>query len=115
MANANNLTFYVQDYVDEKEPKQRDIYKIFERELVVVDKLGNTLFKRRMYQGEGMSLVGLNNYHDYKNEKFQWAGQLFKDLPPVVFGFEWFSFGCEGLDFIVPYEERIDFKCDNRH
>ena len=115
MANANNMTFYVQDYVDEKEPQRRDIYKIFDRELLVVDNEGNTLFKRRMYQSEGTSLVGLNNYHDYENEKFQWAGQLFKDLPPVVFGFEWFSFSCEGLDFIVPYRDGIEFKCDNRH
>ncbi|MCX8639256.1 hypothetical protein J3U37_04010 [Gilliamella sp. B3172] len=115
MANANNMTFYVQDYVDEQHPQLLDIYKIFERELLVVDKEGKTLFKRRMYQSEGTSLVGLNNYHDYENQKFQWAGQLFKDLPPVVFGFEWFSFSCEGLDFIVPYRDGIALKCDNRH
>lgn len=115
LAKANNMTFYVQDYVDESQPERLGIDKILARELLVLDDEGNTLFKRRMFQDEGTSLVELNNFHDDGNNQFQWAGQLFKDLPPVVFGFESFAFGCEGLDFIVPDAEGIGFKCDNRH
>ncbi len=45
----------------------------------------------------------------------QWTGKLFKDYPPVLFGFVWQSFGCDNIDIIQLPLTTIPILCDNRH
>lgn len=108
MANANDMTFYVQDLVGSDMDTSI-------RELQVLDNKGHTIFKKHLDHGELGMFAKLNNFHTDSRDKLQWAGRLFKALPPVVFGFEWFSFYCDELHFIVPEKEGIALKCDNRH
>lgn len=108
MANANDMTFYVQDLVGSDMDTSI-------RELQVLDNKGHTIFKKHLAHGELGMFAKLNNFHTDSRDKLQWAGRLFEALPPVVFGFEWFSFYCDELHFIVPEKEGIALKCDNRH
>ena len=45
----------------------------------------------------------------------QYIGQLFKNKPPVAFGFMWESFGCPQIHFLDKKELPISIFCDNRH
>jgi hypothetical protein len=55
--------------------------------------------------------IGLNNYA----EIFQWTGQIFKNLPVLVFGFQFHSFGCPAFFTVETATRRIPLLCDNRH
>ena len=46
---------------------------------------------------------------------YQYIGNLFKNKPPVVFGFMWESFGCSQIQFLDNNELPIRILCDNRH
>jgi hypothetical protein len=51
-----------------------------------------------------------------QNEYFyQFTGQLFKNKPPVFFGFTSHSAGCPYIYFIGDGEKKIEILCDNRH
>jgi hypothetical protein len=50
-----------------------------------------------------------------QNENYQWTGKIFRDKPPIVYGFLWISFGCPRIDFIGGKEPSIGILCDNRH
>ncbi len=48
----------------------------------------------------------------------QWAGELFKNSPPVYFGFAYAGDGCEWISKVElsdDYSNRISINCDNRH
>lgn len=59
-------------------------------------------------------------YRESESESFasleeQWTGKLFKNKPPVVFGFQYASFGCPSINFIGSTEPDLRIHCDNRH
>ena len=85
--------------------------------LFVLDaKSKKIIYNKKFYTGEGSSLAPLNYMNkNYPNEVIQWTGKLFKDYPPVFFGFVWQSFSCEGIDVIQPPLTIIPILCDNRH
>ena len=65
---------------------------------------------------EGGSPSPLNGIHpDYGPYLYQFAGQLFKDKPPMILGFMSHSFGCPGIHSIEKESHSIYINCDNRH
>jgi len=45
----------------------------------------------------------------------QYVGRLFKGKPPVIMGFEYLSFGCDGITFLKKDLPPVYINCDNRH
>ncbi len=45
----------------------------------------------------------------------QWVGRLFKNKPPIIFGFTGETFGCDIIYFLKKDELPIITLCDNRH
>ena len=65
---------------------------------------------------EGASPAPLSFKGEKPNDQLlQWTGQLFKDQPPVMFGFMYVSFGCPWIDFLDGSMRNLSFSCDNRH
>jgi hypothetical protein len=58
---------------------------------------------------------GSEDYEDSANIREQWTGRLFKNKPPVSFGFEYQSFGYHGITLLSETEKEIWISCDNRH
>ena len=105
----NNLIYFVQNV-----GKEGDRY---DRHVVVIDSLSKAILFEQIFRGsEGGSPAPLN-FVDEENGDYlnQFTGQLFKNQPPVIFGFMHHSFGCPGIDFIQKNRETIYINCDNRH
>jgi len=106
---SNEFRYFVQDYV-----RDRDI-----RHLLVVDIKNDKVVAERIYGIRELSMpaplnFGINN-ENYVEFISQWTGKLFKNKPPVVFGFEWVGFGCESITLLDSTEGDIWINCDNRH
>ncbi|MFI8605669.1 hypothetical protein ACIGCP_14490 [Cellulophaga baltica] len=74
-------------------------------------------FEVDISEGESSSKAPLRikgEKYDYE-ENLQYVGRLFKNRPPVVFGFTFKSFGCPSINFIDKNELPIFILCDNRH
>lgn len=104
-----NLTYYLQDYLEEG--------NIADRKLVVIndhnEKVAEKIFSLAGSDGgEFMPLYGIDA--DEANIS-QWTGHLFKGKPPVIFGFIAQSFGCPSISFLDQKEEDFPINCDNRH
>ncbi len=95
------LQYFVQDLV------RLANKKISVKRLIVIDlKTKETVCEKLFYSGESASFAPLDN---------QWTGKLFKNKPPVIFGFHWVSFGCPSITFLNSTEKDIHINCDNRH
>ncbi|RYM35908.1 hypothetical protein ERX46_02640 [Brumimicrobium glaciale] len=93
------LSYFIQDV-------QRHNY-VWAKHLFIIDTATNSkIFDTMYYSGEGSEFNALNS---------QYTGQLFKDKPEVIFGFNYHSFGCSSITFIDKKEKSIETKCDNRH
>lgn len=106
--------YFIQDYTE-----QIKGYNNKKRHLIIIDKeSGSVVIERLFNNSEGTSLTPLNlgepNEY-YVNHPEQWTGKLFKNKPKVIFGFEWVSFGCPGINLIDPKMNAIYINCDNRH
>ena len=87
------------------------------RHVVAINAATKTIIFEQFYKNsEAADLAALNGV-DIENGEYinQFAGQLFKDMPPVIFGFLYHSFGCPGIDFIDKKVQSIYINCDNRH
>lgn len=75
------------------------------------------IFEKFYCVHEEPSLVPLNVVGHAKDwrSKTQWTGEIFKDRPPVIFGFLFHSSGCPSIDFIEQSENSVRINCDNRH
>ncbi|MNU89780.1 hypothetical protein D3C71_796300 [compost metagenome] len=104
----DSLQYYVQELSNGENSLAR-------RLLVLNTKTDKMVFERLYEESEGVSLAPLN--HKDKEYDFinQWTGQLFKNRAPVLFGFQYFSFGCPEISFIEKNAEDIYLNCDNRH
>lgn len=95
----------------------RIYYLLNDNHLIILNSKTRTIMYDYSYvEDEGSSvspaiMEGQKIEYDYT----QWTGQLFKDKPPVVFGFMYGSFGCESINFIDKTEKSIYILCDNRH
>jgi hypothetical protein len=108
MFKAINFEYFIQDFLKGK--------NISARRLLVLD--GNTkeLVRDIVYfESEGASLAPLNFITGHDKNYHQWTGQLFRNRPPVVFGFEAISFGCPYIEFLHKSVAGVPIYCDNRH
>ncbi|WP_397362348.1 hypothetical protein [Olleya sp. R77988] len=104
--------FYLQEL---KRNYSKDYY------LVIIDSKTKEFVLENLYSDSestspaSLSFVNINNKKQdgYKHE--QWTGYLFKDKPPVVFGFQYHSFGCPSINFIETPKTYVPIYCDNRH
>lgn len=107
VSKANGLTYYLQDRIE-------DSQEVSGRRLLVVEsKNQQVIFDSFFYESEGVSLAMLNSQSE-DNYAYQWTGKLFKDKPPVVFGFTWLSFGCRGI-WVTYSNDYVPTYCDSRH
>jgi len=113
---SDNLRFFIQDLFSNNESYIRG------RHLLVVDIKNDKVVIEQVYQNSEGAMItplnfgieGLDNEYDSDSQE-QWTGKLFKNKPPVVFGFEWVSFGCPYITLLNTKKEYIDINCDNRH
>lgn len=92
-------------------------FLINEMHLVIVESSSNKIITETVFEeGESTGLAGLS-FKNQKNENIpeQWTGNLFKNKPPVFFGFTYESFGCPSINFIHKAGKEIYINCDNRH
>lgn len=105
---TEHLQYFLQDYQDS------DKTLCYRRLLIVESSSKDLVIEKVFSQGEGTSPSPLN-YEDGYGSVFQWTGKLLKDMPPVVFGFEFVSNGCTCISVIDKFNEDIYINCDNRH
>jgi hypothetical protein len=98
---TTDLQYFVQDLV-----RITDNWVSAKRLIVVDINTKEIVCEKLFFSGESASFAPLNN---------QWTGRLFKNRYPVIFGFQYVSFGCPGITFLNPAEKDIYINCDNRH
>lgn len=104
-----NLIYYLQNTSEEEWTSARRVAVInkYTKELV---------FQTMLYAGESADFAPLNGIQTMDfDDKIQWAGQLFKNQPDVIFGLMWQSFGCPSIYVMNQNFHRIYIGCDNRH
>ena len=98
---AEGLQYFVQDYVRISDDWLAVKY------LRVLDAQSKEVVREKLfYSGESASFAPLDQ---------QWTGILLKKRSPVIFGFQYESFGCPGIVFLSPAEADLYINCDNRH
>ncbi|EMM84997.1 hypothetical protein LEP1GSC039_0256 [Leptospira santarosai str. 2000027870] len=115
------LRYYLQDlfkYDDLSRPaSERDEPDC--RRLIVINTKTKEIIVEKFYcKGEGAGFAPLKVVGDvdkYWYQRYQWTGEIFKDRPPVIFGFLFVRFGCPSIDFIEQSENSVRINCDNRH
>ena len=103
--NTYGYNCYIQEY------NKNDI--LFARRLLVM-KAEEVVCDRIFFDHESASPAPLNNTQSYP-DIYQWSGILFRNKPPVIFGFEFVSFGCPVLTLLDKTTSNIYINCDNRH
>lgn len=108
-ARYENLTYYLQDYLEEE--------MVMERKLAVFNDRNEKIFERTITPAgnDGAELSPLNGIETDESNLMQWTGYLFKGKPPVIFGFTVQSFGCPSITFLDKEEKDMVINCDNRH
>lgn len=114
MASNEHYRFFIRDY---QSPEDADY--IVKRHLIVTDLRGKELIQEKIFaEDEGRSIVPINSGAAdaaEMNAPKQWSGNLLKDQPEVVFGFEYVSFGCPAIVFLDSSRKDLMINCDNRH
>lgn len=108
-AQYDNMTYYLQDYLEEGNVTERKLVAINDRKEKIAEK---TFSLAGSDGGEFRPLYGIDA--DKVNAS-QWTGHLFKGKPPVIFGFIAQSFGCPSISFLDQKEKDFPINCDNRH
>lgn len=98
---TEGFLYYVQDLV-----RLTNNWVSVKRLIVIDNKTKEIVCEKYFYSGESASFAPLDD---------QWTGTLFKNKPPVIFGFQYFTFGCPGITFLSNTENDIYINCDNRH
>lgn len=98
--------YFLQEYLESREVTGR-------RLLVVDSKTKDIIIEKMFIDGESLSAAPLNDKNN--DVAVQYTGKLFKNKPPVVFGFAYESFGCRAISLIDKSNEDIYIQCDNRH
>lgn len=103
-----NLTYYVQDLLEEYGPQ--------ERKLVVINDHGEKVFEKTFTIEDGAEFNPLEKMPNEETRSYaQWTGRLFKGKAPVVFNFITPSFGCRSITFLDKERTELSINCDNRH
>ena len=111
LAKAKGLNYYVQDEII----KHENFIEPYHRQLLILDNKKNILTNMEFTNSESSSIANLTDTDFNEIYKDQWAGELFKNQPSVIFGFESITFMCPYIDYIDPSYKSLMIKCDNRH
>ncbi|HCS20322.1 MAG TPA: oxidoreductase [Bacteroidetes bacterium] len=107
---SEGFQYFVQDFIE-------GYGDVIARLLVVIHSETKEIVCEKFYsdsEGTGLAPLQLFNSESTFGAE-QWTGKLFENKPPVVFGFEYHSFGCPAISFLDKSETDIYIKCDNRH
>lgn len=107
-AEADGFRYFLRDIIVDD--------RIYARWLLVYDTTSSQPILDKMFVDSEGTMQAPLNYTDAEYPSVnQFAGKLFKNKPPVVFGFEYVSFGCPGITFLSVSEDDLYINCDNRH
>ncbi len=101
-----NIRFFVK--INEKTDEWKD--------LIIVNTETKDFIHINQKEGEStikVPLIRKSKKADYGGN--QWVGRLFKNKPPIIFGFTGEIFGCDNIYFLKKDELSIIVLCDNRH
>jgi len=88
---------------------------LFGHYLVVADaKTNEKITSMFFFESEGTYLEPLNGQKNAYTDR-QFTGYIFKDKPPIIYGFQSNSFGCPYISFASKTQELLWLRCDNRH
>ena len=105
--NWDGKNFYVQE-VQTRE-------NMFGYHLVVADENSNKKISSAFFfESESTYLQPLNGQKN-SGATLQFTGFVFKNKPPIIYGFTSNTFGCPYISFAGKNEKSIWLKCDNRH
>jgi hypothetical protein len=105
---TNDFGFFVQEFLEDD--------RISARRLLIIDLITKETVRDEFYfDSESSSPAPLNYSTDSFKNDIQWTGSLFKNKPPVIFGFEYISFGCTSITFLHKSVGDVGINCDNRH
>ena len=107
-----NYSYYVKDIYT-----NNGNYTSTLRRLIVIENQSKEIVLDELFEdGESDSPTPLNGMNfESASTPQQWSGKLFKNKPPVVFGFNYSSFGCPHISILDLSENSIYLNCDNRH
>ncbi len=91
-------------------------YLINKENLLVIDReKKEIIYNHTFYSGvnANLTLPILENEKEFFHR--QWTGKLFKNMPPVVFGFQNWVFGCEEIRFLNTSDLPVKVLCDSRN
>lgn len=105
--------YFVIDFLQ----KRDDYTELIGRRLFVIKSETQEQVCEKNYVESDRSSPTPLNYTDknHSNSVSQWTGNLFKNRPSVLFGFEYLSFGCPEITFLTKSVKSIYINCDNRH
>ncbi|MDP4663502.1 MAG: hypothetical protein NWS74_07545 [Salibacteraceae bacterium] len=110
VSTSDNYTYYVQALIHEG--------RFIGRKLAVVHTFRKDIvLDYFLMDGESASSAPLNGIQTDSSisEFYQFAGELFIGKPPVIYGFQFESFGCPAIYFLNQNSRPIQTLCDNRH
>jgi hypothetical protein len=110
IASSENYTYYLQDLMHQGQFIGRKLCVVHTfRKDIVLDYF--------LMDGESASSAPLNGIQTDASisEFYQFAGELFIGKPPVIYGFQFESFGCPAIYFLNQNSLPIQTLCDNRH
>lgn len=106
--STNNIDYFIQD-LNKNE-------KLEHRYMVVLDSKNNNIIYESVHiDSESTYLIPLKTEDNKAKYESQWAGELFKNKPVVIFGFLGHNFGCPSITVLDVTEPPIPILCDNRH
>lgn len=97
--NTDSLSYFLQEF-------NIDSVVNFKRLLVLQTKSNKLVCDRIYYDHESAVLAPITE---------QFTGNLFKNSPSVIFGFEYGVFECPRITIINPTRQDVYLNCDNRH
>lgn len=97
--SADGLAYFIHEYDKGSATAARHL-------IVVNEKTGSFVRDYFFHEDEGTSPAPLDE---------QWTGKLMKYRSPVIFGFNYVSFGCPSLISLDPVAQDVYIYCDNRH
>ncbi|QCO40227.1 hypothetical protein E4413_04240 [Leptospira interrogans] len=109
---SEGLKYYLQDIFKNEILSSREVTsRLHSRRLLVIKSKTKDLVFETFYSSHtGSIFIDL----DSVGWRRQWTGRMFKNRPPVIFGFLSDSYKCEDIDFLKLSRSIIRIHCDNR-
>ena len=83
--------------------------------MVVNEETKKTVYEEILAEGQNNYLQPLNIGEGEEYMSHQWTGELFKNQPPIFYGYLGITFGCPYILLLNKENSKISIFCDNRH